>query len=161
MKLRIVTELNQWIIILYYGFVLPESTARVQISFKQFNGYLTNEIDSIETKEVLNYFRNKKSYNFVGRFNNKRDEVETIIKLLNFLNDLKTYYPHKKKHYESYKRIKNQNKKNAYMIIFNELDIIDILIEKYEIILKVFNNKKVNLKYDDVRAYVKRNVIMK
>lgn len=145
----------------YYGFVLPESTARVQISFKQFNGYLTKKIDSIETKEVLNYFRNKKSYDFVARFNNKQNDVEAIKKLLVFLNNLKDSYPYKKKHYQSYKRIKNQNKKNAYMIIFNELDIIDILIEKYEIILKVFNNKKVNLKYDDVRAYVKRNVIMK
>ena len=127
---------------IYYGFVLPESKSRVEININNFKGYLTMKIDSVETKEVLNYFRNTTSNNFVARFNNKEMDVKAFKKLLNFLNELKSLYPHSKKFYESYKKIKNQNKKNAYTLMFNELDIIDTLSEKFKILLDVFNNKK-------------------
>ena len=143
---------------MFYGFVLPDSEARVYIKTNDFSGYIINDINDISFQRLLNSYKRKLGLDSC-KFKKMECEFKIMQYILKLLIHIKKKYPHTKNYYNKNKTKGSQNKKNAYTLLAAELDIIESLIEKVSIIIKYLNRKEVDFKYKDVESYIVEHFI--
>lgn len=143
---------------MFYGFVLPDSEARVYIKTNDFSGYVINDINDISFQRLLNSYKRKLGLDSC-KFKKMECEFKIMQYILKLLIHIKKKYPHTKNYYNKNKTKGSQNKKNAYTLLAAELNIIESLIEKVSIIIKYLSRKEVDFKYKDVESYIVEHFI--
>ena len=143
---------------MFYGFVLPDSEARVYINTNDYSGYIVNDINDMLFQRLLNSYKRKLGLDSC-KFKKMECEFKAMQYVLKLLMQLKKKYPHTKNYYNKHKTKGSQNKKNAYTLLAAELDIIESLIEKVTIIIKYLSKKQVDFKYKDVESYIVEHFI--
>ena len=144
---------------LYYGFVLEDGFVELHIKTRKFDGFVSDKISSVSMENLLNYLRRvfldreqKFRYGFLSVYNEKK----VFLELRKILKRMRKKYIHSESYYKKYKDRGSLNKRNAYILILQELSIINNLLEKVNIILKYLRGDNVEINDHDIKSYVKK-----
>lgn len=147
---------------LYYGFVLENGFVKLHIKTRKFDGFIDDKMNSISMENLLNYLRRifldkeqKFRYGFLSVYNEKK----VFLELRKIFKRMKKKYIHSNSYYEKYKNKGSLNKRNAYILILQELKIINSLIDKVNIILEYLRGDKPLIEDYDIKDYLKKTSI--
>ena len=90
------------------------------------------------------------SYGFVSIRNEKR----VISEFIKILNKKASKYSHGYSYYKKNKKYGSLNKKNAYNLLEMELNIIETLLKKLNLIMRKLRGNNVKIKDADVKKYL-------
>lgn len=142
---------------LYYGFLLPDAETTLYLKTRSLSVEVINDFNSEGMKTLLNYLRRmhlekeeKFRYGFLSVYNEKK----VIRDLINILKRKKRGYNHSLSFYKKNKKSGSLNKRNAYTLLSDELEILEGLLSKAKHALSYLRGEKVSILNDDLKKYV-------
>tara|TARA_B100000795_G_scaffold269656_1_gene259805 strand:- start:3235 stop:4380 length:1146 start_codon:yes stop_codon:yes gene_type:complete len=139
---------NQYFI--HYGFVLDDGiTTKITLKIDGLKFELTTNFNSIDSKNVLNKLRKSNP-----DFDKNTLELNALIEYKTQLLQKKDNYPKSTNYYKKNKNKGSLNKRNAYLLLFKELEIIELNLTKIEIIRKSIVSGNKETEYSDVNDYL-------
>ena len=139
---------NQYFI--HYGFVLDENVStKITLKLEGLKFELTENFNSKDSKNILNKLRKSNT-----DFDRNTIELNALKEYKTQLLKTKNKYPKSTTYYKKNKNKGSLNKRNAYLLLLKELEIIDLNLTKVEIIMKAIINGNNETDFSDVNEYL-------